>query len=233
MGILGIANRTENWKTARCFAPFIQGDGSLSNLARRLGEPEEIPPENIRIELFWTGMRDYLHQLDNEKEDDREQFPRDLAERYRRLFGDLRESIRRFGGFWSLREHNYEVSPIREQSLYDNLRNTEIDIVLETPQHLFIGEAKGEMTFGANGGLVLVHQLIRQYVMAVVLVDLLVSKGCPQKRVVPFVVGDAAKLERNQQVRFMRCQGWLDGKNMLDWKDIPKLHGQDGAGATA
>ena len=107
--------------------------------------------------------------------------------------------------------------------MYDNLRNTEIDIVLETPQYLFIGEAKGEMTFGADGGLVLVHQLIRQYVMAVVLVDLLVSKGCPQKKVVPFVVGDAAKLERARQVKFMRHQGWLEKRNILDWDKIKDL----------
>ena len=41
-----------------------------------------------------------------------------------------------------------------------------IDIVLETTDRLFIGEAKLESTLGSDSDHVLVHQLIRQYVMA-------------------------------------------------------------------
>ena len=39
------------------------------------------------------------------------------------------------------------------------------------------------MTFGANGRLVLVHQLIRQYVMAKILMDRLESDGLAKKNV--------------------------------------------------
>ena len=42
---------------------------------------------------------------------------------------------------------------------------------------------KHEMTFGANGRLVLVHQLIRQYVMAKILMDRLESDGLAKKNV--------------------------------------------------
>ena len=69
--------------------------------------------------------------------------------------------------------------------LYNNLRETEIDVVLETPKYLFIGEAKGETDLRGNGYRVLVHQLIRQYVMARILVDRLESG----KEVVPLSLG--------------------------------------------
>ena len=77
------------------------------------------------------------------------------------------------------------------------------------------------MTFGTNGDLVLVHQLIRQYVMASILVDRL---EC-DKKVVPFVVGnDVGSLRRAIQVKFMCCQGWLSEENILSWDEIEELH---------
>ena len=231
MGILGIANRTENWKTARCFAPFFEGDGALSNLAQRLGEPRETQAEDVHLELYWKGMRDYLHKLDDKSDKGQESSPQDLASRYSRLFPTLRDDIGKPAvGLRPLKERNYDPGQLCDvKRLYNNLRNTEIDIVLETPRHLFIGEAKGEMSLGANASLVLVHQLVRQYVMVKILADL----HEPSKKVVPFVVGDAEKLKRSRQVKFMLAQRWLKRENILDWEDIPKLHGQDGAAATA
>ena len=122
-------------------------------------------------------------------------------------------------------DKNYNVSTEGgEESLYNNLVNTEIDIVLETPKHLFIGEAKHEMTFGANGSLVLVHQLIRQYVMAKILVDLAVESDDPKKEVVPFVVGDnIEELKKKHQVKFMLAQRWLKKENILSWDCIKEL----------
>jgi hypothetical protein len=104
-------------------------------------------------------------------------------------------------------------------NLFNNLRNTEVDVVLETPGYLFVGEAKHEMSFGANGNLVLVHQLIRQYVMATILVEM--TKEQPRKRVIPFVVGDGVdSLNKTSQVRFIISQGWLRDNNILTWEDI-------------
>ena len=64
MAILGITNRTENWKTARYFAPLFEHRSV--RLARRLLTEEEeratLQPGDVRLELFWYGMRDYLHQ---------------------------------------------------------------------------------------------------------------------------------------------------------------------------
>ena len=45
-------------------------------------------------------------------------------------------------------------------------RSAAIDIVLETMDRLFIGEAKLESALGSDSDHVLVHQLIRQYAMA-------------------------------------------------------------------
>ncbi len=68
----------------------------------------------------------------------------------------------------------------------------------------------------------MVHQLIRQYVMATMLID----KLCEDKKAIPFVVGpNAQKLIRHQQVKFMIHQGWLNPDNVLSWVDIEKLAG--------
>ena len=64
MAILGITNRTENWKTARYFAPLFEHRSV--RLARRLLTEEEeratLQPGDVRLELFWYGMRDYFHR---------------------------------------------------------------------------------------------------------------------------------------------------------------------------
>ena len=61
----------------------------------------------------------------------------------------------------------------------NSLLGTEVDVVLETPKHLFIGEVKHESTFEADGKLVLVHQLMRQYVMVFPWFESLGAKPAP------------------------------------------------------
>ena len=84
--------------------------------------------------------------------------------------------------------------PMKPRSLrnytitFNNLLNTEIDIVLESPNHLFIGEAKSEMGFSPRSNRVLVHQLVRQYVTARILLAY-VNLNC-KKSVIPFIVWD-------------------------------------------
>ena len=99
----------------------------------------------------------------------------------------------------------------------NSLLGTEVDVVLETPKHLFIGEVKHESTFGADGKLVLVHQLMRQCVTATILLQL----SGENKAVIPFVVGDRVEyLKKTSQVRFMINQGWLKETNVLDWEQV-------------
>ena len=210
-GILDICNRTENWKTARYFAPYF-GQGA-NRLAERLnGDPIE---SNVRLELYWKGMRDFLAKME-----DKEIWKVEIADRFKNseLFGNLRERVSGFrvsgrSGFRELEPGHYDTSD--SEGIYRNLYNTEIDIVLESRHALFIGEAKGEMALGADGRLVLVHQLIRQYVMANILVDLI---GKP-KRVVPFVVGCN---ERQRQIQFVLKQGWMEKRHILKWEDIER-----------
>ena len=220
MKVLGIENRSENWKTALYFFRLF-GEGGV-RLANHLGEQPGPQRSDVHLELYWKGLRDYLHQRGGKKESDDE----DFAKRYRRLFPDLRERIEKFRQFQNLQPRNYDVSTKdRMANLGNNLVNTEIDIVLQSPNHLFIGEAKHEMTFGANGSLVLVHQLIRQYVMAKILMDRLESDGLAKKNVIPFVVGDdVGSLKKRRQVEFMLNQCWLKEKNILSWNEIQKLH---------
>ena len=226
--VLDICNRTENWKTAYEFAPLSRDADARRKLAKCLGEPEETKPCQITLELYWKGLRDHLYKnrsgagkiLDENTIDY-------LANQYLECFSDLREKIEKYtmedrgklGTFKILNKHNYRVTEATK--LGNNLYNTEIDIVLETPHSLYIGEAKLESEFGANGNLVLVHQLIRQYVMAHILLKCLDKKKC----VVPFVVGpDKSKLKNYSQVDFMICQGWLKKENVLEWKQISNLY---------
>jgi len=166
--------------------------------------------------LFWRGMRDFLYITRVKKQSAQQEY----ADLYVRLFPNLRGNIEEFGEFHKLQPDNYDVSnKDRMVNLANNLANTEIDVVLETPNHLFIGEAKHEMSFGANGDLVLVHQLIRQYVMAKILIEFSNNR----KAVVPFVVCDSVEdVMRTSQVRFMIEQRWLKEENVLDWKEIKK-----------
>ena len=224
MGILGIENRTENWKTARYFAPFFKSNSARAKLARRLGEPTE-PRGEIRIELFWRGIREYIRKERLRPEDRFEHF----RTVYSQEFCELRKKIEEFSGFKQLKDWNYNGSkkyPTKRygDKLSSNLLHTEIDIVFETPKRLFIGEAKGESSLGANAEYVLVHQLIRQYVMAKVLIGL----KCESKEVIPFIVENKAEnkptgMKDTVQVKFMLDQGWLEESNIQTWDCIRDL----------
>ena len=218
MGILGIDNRTENWKTARTFAPFFGNQPALRRLAGRLLPEPLDDEEKVNLELFWTGGRDYWVK--------HKPSPGELAAIFRHYFSELGDEIKK--GDWrfkSLKCHNYNVGEV--EKLATNFRNTEFDIVLETSKHLLIGEAKDESSFGTDGGLVLVHQLIRQYVTAQILVHL-VNETQP-KRVVPFVIApeDPKKgksLRNKSQVKFMtgypKEDSYLKESNILSWADV-------------
>ena len=222
--VLRIENRTENWKTASCLRPFFSDQAV--RLARRLGEPQATSAADVKLELYWKGVRDWCAGRNKEECGKR------LVDSCRRLFPDLRLRIKRYGHFRDLRDGSYDVSSEDQRAqLVTNLVNTEIDIVLESPGHLYIGEAKYKSGFHAGGKLVLVHQLVRQYVVANVLVDVL---GC-DREVVPFVVVEQAERRSGpkekaeepadwpHQVRFMVEQGWMDAGNRLTWDDLAAM----------
>ena len=147
MAILGITNRSENWRTAAYFAPLF-GYESV-RLAQRLGDRADLRPGDVRLELFWRGVRDYFHLLRTGRAAAQET----LAQCYAELFPDLRQNIEEFGGdegFRTLQEWNYDVSTSDWKArLASNLFNTEMDIVVESPTRLCIGEAKHASPFGA------------------------------------------------------------------------------------
>ena len=219
MAILGITNRTENWKTATYFAPLF-GHASARVARRLLPDAQEqaaLQPSDVRLELFWRGIRDYIWQRGGSSPDD----AADFAERYERLFQTLHQEVTDFREFRPLKPWNYKTDTAEKRSrLESNLRNTEFDIVVESPTHLFIGEAKHEMSFGTSSKDVLTHQLIRQYVTAHVLLDLLGH----HREVVPFVVADDLdEIHKKKQVQFMLDQQWMRRENVIEWGEIEAL----------
>ena len=83
----------------------------------------------------------------------------------------------------------------------------------------FYERIKDESDFDAKSPYVLVHQLIRQYVMTKILVERLGSK----KKVVPFVVRNEPEGREQAQVQFMVKQGWLPERNILTWDCVKDL----------
>ena len=223
MSILRIVNRTENWKTAQHFCRL--SEAQVLRLAKRLGNERGLQAGEVRLELFWSGVRDYLKREKRSAKDLADTF----AESYSRLFPTLRQDVEDFDGFNPLKDWNYDASRKYKtrygDKLSDNLRFTEIDIVLETPRHLFVGESKEESRLGTAGSYVLVHQLIRQYVMAAILVDLVSSRDqYPRKEIVPFaVVGDRDRFMATDQVNFMLRYYGLKSDNILTWEEVEAL----------
>ena len=232
MGILGVKNRTENWKTVEAFAPLLIDKQARYRLAQELlnnlGENLDCPPDEVKLELFWNGVRDYLHWKDQSntsgstKTSREERYTRPLAETYQELFPNLRTDIGE-GSLLTLPENwSYQASEDEsKRKLFHNLHGTEMDIVLDTPSYLFVGEAKDESGLGTNGNLILVHQLIRQYVTARVLLRF---AGNSKKKVALFsVVRKRESFLRTYQVRFVLDKGWLCKDNVLTWGYVKDL----------
>ena len=218
MGILGIRNRTENWETARELVPLLKNKRKLSAFVSELGETYETDSESLELELFWRGMRDYWYGTKDKRSESN--FQRMLVREYKEQFHDLRDNVEKFKGFHELKPHNYRVDSVTDKNkLKDNLVNTEIDIVIQTPECLYIGEAKLKSDFGSDGSHVLVHQLLRQYVMANILVEL-TDSGV---EVVPFILYENENTLRKDQVLFMLEQGYLLLENILSWEDLKKI----------
>lgn len=233
MGILGIENRTENWKTARTFAPFFENDDSRVRLINRIvcnhGDipSKDLLPGDVRLELYWKPIRDWLsHKGVDDK--DWECKIRAAAIRQLECLG-VRSNL---ASFICERQCNDQRIKSLKATAYcvekkdptDNLKGTEIDIVLETDGYLCIGEAKQESSFSNDTNLALTHQLIRQYVTAKVLVDIAKSNH----KVIPFVVvTKKEKLKsggfRPFQLDFMIDQEWMSKSNIFSWCDINQI----------
>ena len=221
MGILGIRNRTENWKTARRFAPFFDENNkaTLANLVKHLNSCDESNSEDLKIELFWKGIRDLRH---GKSDDLKKEIEDRLVNQYKERFKSLLTDVTNFGGLKLPEEWNYDATTAGARSkLINNLRNSEIDIVIESPSHLYIGEAKDEAGLGADGQLVLVHQLIRQHVVATLFLDAMNKKRTIEQFVVLRKSPNADK--RPRQLEFAISQCWLKKDNILTWDQLTEI----------
>lgn len=231
VGILGIPNRTENWLTESTLAGIIANDRQNELAAQIIGNVKgtqlSFRKDEVQLELYWKGFRDYCYFKRKNKKCTT--FVKQTADRYQKLFPNLRERVEGYYNKWAklgqnLKPSNYHIGDDESiQQLYNNLLNTEIDIVLSAPGYLLIGEAKREETFGANSQHVLVHQLVRQYVMASMVVDMVDSdwKRETKTEVIPFIVGD--NIKKTKQVKLLQNMGMLDIKNVNSWDELKQL----------
>ncbi|MBL7119223.1 MAG: hypothetical protein ISS53_00905 [Dehalococcoidia bacterium] len=191
--------------------------------------------DEVQLELYWKGFRDYCKAKGIKKTNTA--FAEETAYRYQGLFPHMRERIEEYNSRGRaerhklnlFKPHNYVCNQESSRQLYNNLFNTEIDIVMSTPGYLLIGEAKHEETFGADSQHVLVHQLVRQYVMASILVNT-IGDNCrneAKKEIIPFVVCDCpSKTTKTAQVQFLHYMKWLCLKNVIPWEDVRRRVGE-------
>lgn len=231
--ILDIPNRTENWKTARAFIPIIEYH-CQHELASRIiqhanGVHIPLRATQVILEVFWKGFRDYCKRKGNAKPN-----PEEVAVLYRELFSKLPEQICDYNDNAStnkaklkqLKPGNYVCFNDSTQALYANLLNTEIDIVLSTPGYLLIGEAKHVETFGADSRLVLVHQLIRQYVVASIIVNMVAQDNNSElkEEIIPFIIcDDPVQTKKSAQIKFLQHLGWINMENVFSWNEIHRI----------
>ncbi len=228
-GILGIPNRTENWKTAKtlsiCIAKKRQHLVAARIIENAGFQARAFKSSDTVIELFWKGFRDYCKA--NDKDSNSSEFIKETSERYRQLFPDLLWKVQQYNR-GAPRNRSLRINPANNyacahdtestRTLFDNLRNTEVDIALSAPGFLLVGEAKSEEAFGADSNHILPHQLLRQYVMARVLLE---TKRFADIRVIPFIVGEnREQILKCVQVKLLHALGYLNLANVMSWDEL-------------
>ena len=104
-GILGIENRTENWKTTVYFSPLFQG--RCGRFAERLGAIPVPKASEVRIELFWKEMRDYRYWEGLTRKD----LERRAIDAYDRNFSTLRREVMVFQEVRELKaDHSHQLA---------------------------------------------------------------------------------------------------------------------------
>ena len=145
MPILGINNRTENWKTAALFAPLL-GERRV-RLAHLLGEDWQTEPHEVRLELFWKGVRDYKHMTGTTKEELIPQCVNAYEEHFSKLYSDIDTFVEKTGKLSRLETPNYNSTD--PDKLCNNLENTEIDnCPRDTQLPLYRGSQAGIKSWG-------------------------------------------------------------------------------------
>nr|WP_321269664.1 hypothetical protein [uncultured Tolumonas sp.] len=222
--IFNIENRTENWLCAQHFVPLANSDKLNQFALQLIQNHQENTVENERnfnLELFWYGFRDFLHKNHITNLDEK------ITAYYNNNYSDLQSLIVNSKVLLNVESDNYKLTSGNFKKLFTNLKNTEIDIVIANNNYLLIGEAKHTQTFGSNGKNVLTHQLIRQYVMCSILAELIKQIDDFEHNiiVIPFIIcNDKDEALKNNQVKFMLEQKWLNQNNILNWLDIIHLN---------
>ena len=223
MSIFNIKNRTENWKTAETFVKLV-ANGDLEKFAEEIitnaGKTElSITDENVCLELFWKGFRDYKYQFTNGDKSKNKELKDKAIKAYKKHFNTLQKKIEDQKNRLKVCDYNYIVpeKPDYKEKLYQNLISTEIDIVISTPKYLLIGEAKLDEDFGSNSKHVLTHQLVREYVMATILTELI--KDYNAVKIIPFVISNK-DVKNCGQIKVMEKFYNLKKENVMLWNDV-------------
>src|SRR5690554_6541569 len=124
---VNLINRAENNLTAKVFITLFNSVKPASKLLAVLGL-EEGECQESQVELFWKGFRDYAF----EHKDCRNSFFR----HYKRIVPSIRNAVK--GIRLHIRENFYNEND--KDKIFNELRNTEIDIAVFTRNKIYLGE---------------------------------------------------------------------------------------------
>lgn len=218
-----IVNKSENWRIAKL---FINGSGEkvAKSIAEKVLLNCNLPNStSIEYELFWKGYRDYCDHIDGKGRNV------DIKDRalqvYNAKFKSLRAEIEKYNASYFPRLNlddcgrNYTVSSESIDDFFRNLYNTEIDIVIRAGDCFLIGEVKHTQSFSADSGHILVHQLLRQYVVASIILEEISRMESKKFRVIPFIIADG-NAKNTGQIKLLQHLGWLNEKNIFSWSSF-------------
>ncbi len=201
-----IINRAENNLTAKVFVTLFNSLGASGEVLMALGLEKKKCDDQVRFELFWKGFRDYA--ITNK--DCRENFIKE----YKKIIPSIRKAVQ------CTRLHMRDIfyTDSDRDKLFNELRNTEIDIAVFSRQRIYLGEAKRKEKLGFNGRNILAHQFIRQRIM----IEILKALTGDQREVVSFIICDRSRIRSLSRMEQVKALTFFDGRRplVLSWQNV-------------
>jgi hypothetical protein len=204
-GVGIIINRAENNLTAKVFVTLFNSLRPAGTLLRAL-ELEEGKCNQVKMELFWKGFRDYAIG-DSQC---RQKFYRE----YMRIIPGIRAAVKST----RLKMRGTFYTGDDRDKLFNELRNTEVDVALFTDNKIYLGEAKRKEKLGSNGRNILAHQFLRQRVM----VEVWKALNNDKRDLVSFIICDRTKMKSIRRMEQVKALQFFDGRrpSVISWQDV-------------
>lgn len=203
--MIPVINRSENNITAKVFVTLFNCTEKPEKSLILLGL-EKNSCQGFKLELFWKGFRDYAI------------FNSDCREKFMVEYKKIIPFVRKAVEATKLQVKDSFYSAEDENKIFNELRNTEIDVVIFTDSRIYIGEAKLKEKLGTNGRNILAHQVIRQRTM----VETLKALTRDPREISSFIICDQSKQKSIIRMEQIKALGILEGRapRVITWQEL-------------